>query len=322
MGRVKTIGLLALLTAMALAGCAEEAGPPAERTGPESIEDLDLEATDTTGVIRGVVVDAAVVPIEGATIVLSPDGQSTTSAADGGFAFSNVEAGFQTMEVDAVGFTAVTVQVEVEAGVDRPDMVRVRLEPDYSELPMVEPYTFNGYIACSASTPAYRVAVCGALNIVTDILGQDPLTEDEFMTGFEIGLYPEFIQAEMDWRGTQPTSNYLSLTVEHSAEDGADIGGVSGESPLILSAGNETITAAGMHTAKWMQQRVFNYEVPATTPPVPVCGIPNPVHGGTMCAKGLGLTTDQKFQIFTHVFYRFTPEEGWTFIEDGSPPLP
>ena len=180
----------------------------------------------------------------------------------------------------------------------------------------------NGFIACSASTPAYRVAACGALNIVTDLLGQDPLTEDEFIAGFEIGAYPDFVQAEMVWRSTQPAGDYLQLTAEVSPTDGADIGSVNGQSPLVLKADNATITAAGMHTSKYMQQRVFNMEHEATTPPVPVCDIPNPVHGGTMCAKGLGLTLDQKFQVFTHVFHKFVPEESWLFIESGSPQVP
>ena len=166
------------------------------------------------------------------------------------------------------------------------------------------------------------MAACGALNIVTDLLGQDPLTEDEFIAGFEIGAYPDFVQAEMVWRSTQPAGDYLQLTAEVSPTDGADIGSVNGQSPLVLKADNATITAAGMHTSKYMQQRVFNMEHEATTPPVPVCDIPNPVHGGTMCAKGLGLTLDQKFQVFTHVFHKFVPEESWLFIESGSPQVP
>ncbi|MGB1586558.1 MAG: carboxypeptidase-like regulatory domain-containing protein [Thermoplasmatota archaeon] len=318
---MNVLGLIAVLAATMLAGCAEEL-PQEEPEGPESLENLDLQADEDSGVIRGVIVDEAIVPVGGATIVLAENGRSTESSEDGGFGFGDVEPGFHTMNIDAIGFEAVSVQVEVEAGINTPPIVKVQLTPDFSELPYVEALTFNGFIACSASTPAYRVAVCGALNIVTDLAGQPPLTDDEFIAGFDIGLYPDFIQAEMVWRSTQPAGDFLQLTAEVSPTDGEDIGSVNGVSPLILQADNATIAAAGMDTSGFMQQRVFNMEHEATTPPVEVCDIPNPVHGGTMCAKGFGLTVDQKFQVFTHVFHKFLPQDGWLFIEDGAPTVP
>ena len=314
------MAVLLTLSAVVLAGCAEEI-PEEAPEGPASLEALDLEADEGKGVIRGVVVDTSIVPVAGATVSLT-DGRTTESQDDGGFGFGNVEPGFHTLEVDALGFHSVSVQVEVEAGDELPPVIKVQLTADFSELPYVEPLTFNGFISCSGSTPAYRVAICSVPNIVTDILGQPPLTDDQFIAGFDIGMYPEFVQAEMVWKSTQPAGDFLQLTAEVSPTDGEDIGSVNGVSPLVLKADNETIPAAGMHTSKFLQQRVFNMEHEATTPPVPVCDIPNPVHGGTMCAKGVGLTIDQKFQVFTHVFHKFVPDEDWLFIEDGSPDVP
>lgn len=316
---MRILFLAVALMAVTLAGCAEEPNDVVE--DPASFDQFDATATDTTGVIRGIVVDSTITPVPDVTITLD-DTLSVESAEDGAFAFGDVDPGVHVLEIDGIGYVKTSTTVEVEAGVDQPEIVKVLLERDESELPYFEAFTFNGFIQCSGSTPAYRVAICGAVNTVFDILGQAEPLDDEFMTGFAIDTYPDWVQAEMVWESTQPLGDQMTLTVEVSATDGADIGNAAGPSPLVVSADNATIAAAGMDTSGWMQQRVFNMEHPLTTPPVPVCDIPNPVHGGTMCAKGVGMTLDQKFEVFTHNFHGFLPPEGWMFIEQGTPVAP
>ena len=320
MGRVSTsLSLLLAFLGVAVAGCAEE-GAPAEQD--DGFDEFTLEATEETGIIRGVVVDETVTPVAGATIEIPSEGLSTTTSANGAFGFADLDPGVYQLRVDALGFAPTQTNAEVEAGVDKPEIVRVLLTKDASELPYVEAFTFNGFIQCSGSTPAYRVAYCGAVNLVFEIAGQEPPLQDEFIAGFDIDTHPDFIQSEMVWDSTQPLGEEMLLTVEVDPSDGNSIGTVSGQSPLILRADNATIAAAGMDTSGYMQQRVFNFEHPATTPPVPVCGVPNPVHGGDMCVKGFGMTIDQKFEVFTHNFHGFLPTDEWTFLDDGSPTPP
>lgn len=304
------------LCLVAFAGCTEE---PLDEVSDEPASFENLEATADTGVIRGVVLDETITPIAGATVKLQGLDAETTTDADGAFGFQGLPEGVYFLDVDAIGYGAAQSQADVVAGVNRPDVIKVLLVKDESELPFVEQFVFTGFIQCSGSTPAYRVAVCGAVNAVAEIAGQEPPLDDVFLAGFAIGLDPDFIQAEMVWESTQALGDRMQLTVEVDPTDGNDIGTGSGVSPVTVSANKEAIVAAGMDVSGYMQQRVFNMEHPATTPPVPVCGVPNPVHGGDMCVKGIGLTFDQRFEVFTHNFYRFTPAEGWTFVNDGAP---
>ncbi len=35
-----------------------------------------------------------------------------------------------------------------------------------------------------------------------------------------------------------------------------------------------------------------------------------------------GLALEQRFTVYTHLFYNFVPDGHWTFIADGAHPLP
>src|SRR5687767_9017090 len=86
-----------LMAATLLSGCTGGGGKPAQTTGPAAdFEDLDLKATETTGLIRGLVVDEAIRPVAGADVGTTlPDGsaRNTTSAADGAFGFDGLPPG-------------------------------------------------------------------------------------------------------------------------------------------------------------------------------------------------------------------------------------
>lgn len=75
-----------------LAGCSQ-GGSPDE--ADVNLPDLGLEATATTGLIRGVVVDEAIRPIEGAKISLQAGSasQETTTTPEGAFGFDGLEPG-------------------------------------------------------------------------------------------------------------------------------------------------------------------------------------------------------------------------------------
>ena len=81
---------LALLLMATLAGCADESAPAAP--DEPAFDGFDLEATDDTGIIRGVVVDQAIVPIAEATVTLQ-SGEQTESNEGGAFGFAALEPG-------------------------------------------------------------------------------------------------------------------------------------------------------------------------------------------------------------------------------------
>lgn len=305
--------LAASLLMMSLAGCAEEA--PTEEGGGE-FDDLDLQAGEDTGLIRGVVVDAAVVPVQGATVTLDgPGGPTATTNAAGAFGFSDVEPGIHQLLVDRTGYVATQTSVDVKAGVEQPPVVKVLLEHDANELPYVQAFHFQGYIECSVTSPAYRVAVCS-------LPGLSSVTDDEFLAVYEIQQDPRWVQAEMVWESTQALGDHMLLNVEVSAARETTVKEGNGTSPLVVTGYREDIERSGMATSGIMQQRVFNFQKPETTPPVPVCGIPDPINGGSYCARGVGATVSQSFEVFTHVAYRFQPADGWQFTVDGAPTVP
>lgn len=317
--RVSVAAILAVAM-LTLAGCAEEGTPTDD--DQDTFEGFNLTSQEDTGIIRGVVVDSAVVPISDATVTLGPDGPTAVTNVDGAFGFSDVEPGLHQVMVEKLGYVTTQTTVDVKANIADPPVLKILFERDPSKTPYVQAFQFAGYIECSGSTPAYRVAICNVPNIATDILGQPSLMADVFIAEHEIGLGPKFVQSEMIWESTQSLGDRMLLVAEVDPEDGNGIGDANGTSPLLVTAHEQVINDAGMDVSGVLQIRVFNFEHPATTPPVPVCGVPNYVHGGDMCLKGAGLTLSQNFEVFSHLTFQFTPPEGWQFTVDGAPVVP
>src|SRR5688572_21410353 len=88
---------LLLLAATALAGCSGDASPkdrePAVPDG--AFDGLNVKPTDETGIVRGVVVDEAIAPLEAAKVTLQGPGgsQETETNALGAFGFDGLEPG-------------------------------------------------------------------------------------------------------------------------------------------------------------------------------------------------------------------------------------
>lgn len=73
--------------------------------------------------------------------------------------------------------------------------------------------------------------------------------------------------------------------------------------------------------------RVFNQHNDGTAPedhaPDPTDGddcYDRPALGG--CMRGAGVTIQQDFTVYTHVFYGYAPPAGWLFHETGAVPGP
>jgi len=300
--------LVALLAAAALAGCAGNSPDGEADTGPE-FDDLGLEATSSTGVIRGVVVDDAIRPVAGATVTLQGDApREATTTAVGTFGFDGLQAGTYFLEVTKPGYFAAQQSADVVAGVAEPAIVKVLLQVDAANTPYYEAYVFEGYIECSGTFVAVGFAACSAVNLVTDIAGAGNLTQDNFATTYDVARTPDWIQSEMVWDSTQALGGEMSVMYSWG-----DCGGflcdhgVSGSSPLLLTANAEEIAeindgelGAGDDE---LFVRVFNEGLSETQVGV----------GG-----GLGLTFQQRFTVFTHIFYGYAPTDGWR-ISAGDP---
>ena len=284
------------LVAVALAGCADDPSAPANG---DDVKFDDVDVPDDKGIIRGIVFDAAITPIEGATIKIQGNGMETKSNADGAFLFTDLEPGTYFLDVSRLGYTSVQTSADVVAGVEKPAILKVQLAADASNLPYTEQYQFEGFMECTATTPAVGANVCG---LVDDFLAAGL---DDSQVRYPFSGTPMWAQTELVWESSQPLGDALSLMYSYG-----DCGSgfycdheVEGPSVLTVTA-NQTVLEDIVAQEGELYIRVFGTE--------------SAQGEGT----GLGATTEQRFTHYTTIFYGFTPEPGWLFTRDGPHPVP
>lgn len=279
-----------LASAVLLAGCADV---PAPAPADADFSDLDLQATDTTGVLRGVVVDARISPVEGATVRLQGVDATTTTTPEGTFGFSDLEPGTYFLTASKAGWTQVQQSATVVAGVRQPPVVRVLLEPVPDLLPRFEVQQQSGFLACGAATLLTVHALCNDL----------ALNEDTSYLRFDLGGTPDWFQTELVWESTQPLGSNLYQINYVTAADGSftgdRIGEGIGESPMVHGSGREAAEAVGLG-ANGVTVGVFS--------------------GGPVLETGVAV--DQRFDVYVVTFHNFTPDEGYVFVRDGPPTVP
>ncbi len=300
---------LALLLIASLAGCADATAPETE---DEVLLDEELQATETTGVIRGVVVDATIAPIPGVTVVIGSQEMQATTNENGAFGFQGLEPGFYVLEASKPGHVPVTTQAEVLAGVDTPPAIRILMEADAASVPRADLYKFDGMVKCGLS----YIAACGAFAIVGIDVG------DSFMATFELPSPPQHITMEALWKGTQPTGDEFQLRLGHTPAGPDTVDDTAtGPSPQQAQINATVVAAAGIGAGNDLVGRMFVWDMEGT-------GIEEntgqcvPVPTITQWCQGPGAAIDQKFELFTHAFYNFSPDEGWQFSYDGEPVPP
>ena len=293
------VWVTAVAIALMLAGCAEETPEPIEE---DFTLEEDLEATETTGVIRGVVVDSAIVPIVGATITISTTGQSTATNEDGAFGFDGLEPGTYFFEVTKLGYAPVQQSADVEAGVAQPPVVRVQMLPDESFVdPYSEMFQYDGFYQCGTSV----VVVCAAPGILLGFFGQpDPIGIDSSAVTFYWETTPEFVQTEMVWDSTQTLSPELLMqqeALDTACEGDTLLKNTEGESPLRSRVNRTNLDRTDIGGE---------------------CGIYYSIFAGGAQGTPAGFSIEQKFTWYVTSFYGFEPDEDWWFIHDGFHPAP
>lgn len=286
-----------LLIATALAGCAEDA-PLVEEEG--TLSDETLVATETTGIIRGVVVDQAIVPVAGATVQLVGQSKETTTAEDGSFGFADLEPGTYFLEVRKVSYDSVQASADVVAGVKAPKIVRVQLQINPSAAPYVTASQYAANLLCGLSVDVTAFG-CSVFRPA------DPYVPENNAEVKEYDILPDWMQVEMIWESTQPLGQALLLNIAHCCDNGniGANGTQSGVSPLTAWVTGGEMEAAGV-LEDGTETRVF----------------PTGLDGTQVIGFGLGAVLDQQVEWFTTEFHNFVPASGWTFIADGAHPIP
>lgn len=259
-----------LLLAALLAGCSQDAEP-----------EVPSLVSDTTGLIRGVVVDPAVVPIEGARVTLQ-DGTSTTTDPSGAFQFTEVPGGVHALIISKQGFSDVASTATVRPADAAPPVLKIQMSPDASTASFVESEVFSGFVERAATAGTARYGASDAPDQFFDIV-------------------PTWFQAEMVWRSTQALGDRMDLTFisfEEGAATGQAFARAIGPSPLANGVSRDQMVEANIGGENRLALAIFT----ATNDPVPA-----------------GVTVDQPYDLFLHRFYGFAPPEGWQFSQDGLP---
>lgn len=318
---------LAATVLILLAGCASS-GDSVSDEEQAAFEDLDLAATETTGLIRGVVVDEAIRPLVGATVeARGPNGEdlSATTGEVGAFGFDGLQPGTYFLKVRKLGYHEVQQSAEVVAGVAEPAAVKVVLPADAAGIPYSVTLSWDGFVQCSTDA----VAACAGPDAASQVTclatsgGQPPIppspvpvcmgnvTGEDFDEWFLIDGVPTFVQVEMAWESTQTVSKTFSINVRAAERETYlggfyefSIDGASGPSPLTVKVDEEEIEDSELGNRTGLITAVFSGAAEG-----------NPTGIG-------GFMVQQRFSVFVTVFYGYTPPEDWTFVATGEVPPP
>ena len=293
-----------LLLLSLLAGCSA----PAKKGEPPgaNFSDLKLEATATTGVLRGLVVDQAIRPIGGANVTVTPGTLAAKTTANGTFGFDGLQPGTYFIHVTKVGFSPVQSSADVVAGVAAPPLVRIQLVATPSTAPYVEAFHFTGFLTFGAAV--------FATSIGTTILGPvaDALN-DQSIWVLNFTVLPMWSQGELVWQQTQPLGGDFiwEMTDTSNTHYGYR---ETGPSPALAYWNTSVLVEHNKTTLDpnvGIAYRFFGG-------PHPLCTTPPPVPSNFGC----GVTLQQKAEVYIHNFYNFVPPAGWRFTKDGDPVPP
>jgi len=241
------------------------------------------------GSLHGVTVSEAIVPLAGVTVTLQPGGRNATSDAAGSFAIDGLAPGGYTLVAHLARYQDAQTAVQVEPGAAGPP-VRIVLAADQAALAYVEAYSFEGAIDESFNVAGAR--------------GNSGSTTAAYNMSARA---PDFIQSEMVWESTQSFGSDLDLTAV--ANDGnatiPDFAEVEGPSPLLMKINGSLIQQYHLGPKVRFELWVFSGQAQE---PVP--------------GRGVGVAANQRFAIYTHMFYGYLPPDAWRFSSDGDPPPP
>ncbi|MHB8633794.1 MAG: carboxypeptidase-like regulatory domain-containing protein [Thermoplasmatota archaeon] len=299
-----------------LAGCSSK---PAATQGPDCSDPHNAQdplcTHSSTGSIRGVVTDAAIHPLAGVQVTVPLQGKPTLVAnttAAGSFGFSGLAPGTYFVQAVKPGFSPTQTSVDVVAG-EIPKVTKIVMAADMTTKPYYEVYHYQGFIECSVNFVVNGLAACSVPNAGC---GQAPgapcnVTDDRFLVSYVPSGTLAWAQSEMVWQSTQQTGNQMDLLYTDFSNNNIDnYEDHTGSSPDVVHA-NASVLAKHVSASNPLTIRVFAGYVNGTGPgaaPQDCCGA-----GGAV---------EQQFDIYTVLFYGFTPPPGYLFIQDGEPHPP
>lgn len=324
------LGLACLLIVTALAGCADGAESTENDEGP------GVGATATTGGIRGVVVDNAIVPIPGVSVRLQDTELATQTDQDGLFVFSGLEPGTYFVEATHPFYSTQQASTVVKAGVDRPDALRIQLTQIIFDEPQMVPLYLEGYIFCSSNSPVGLSEECGegvgspeSTCSIPEALLDDcygiPDVDNPIMPGERLGKNPSNMPGQ-EWHVEVP--GMVTMIVEQSWKPSVSVGvgGQNGAFRTFVSenwvcdpfcredyefnGGRGTVSSSPMYIRVDMSDHK-DYTYNATTR----------FTSFTYAGDETGVLLEQPYDLFVHTFHLLPAPEGWSIANGDENPF-
>ncbi len=312
-----------LLLAVSLAGCSDSA-PPTQEVDPDGPP--EVEVTSTTGGIRGVVVDQAILTVADATVLVKETGDETITDANGVFLFSGLAAGTYTLEATKPLYDTVQATAIVEAGVKNPDAVKIQLTRLTNQNPYAPTFTYNGYLFCSINIVVPELTYllseeCGEGVGVPGVgrVGGNPDNNAQIDFGIDSGLAVTMM-AEVVWEpslsvgpsGSQSGAFNMGIYTDFVCDPGCgwsnQIDRKNGGSPLILRSDDGESPGLGMSgDIASFPEAGFNEDTAFST-------------FTWASSEETGILIEQPFKMYQTTSYLLPLPEGWAFTNDDSDP--
>ncbi len=331
---VRSLVVAGSLLVVVFAGCAGS-DPGTSSSDIATFDDLGGHATETTGLIRGVVVDTAVVPIPSASVSISgPSKSNLTADTQGRFLIDGLAPGTYFVKAKAPLYHESSTSVEVVAGVNEPPVTKVQLAPFFSQKPYHLSDKKNGYFDCSqnGASPFYSSSNCLADPCPTRV---DPATCNQLPTAMmnnitnqnrewhmDVGPGWQSIVLEMQWtptaQGTSPRMGMVVSTYKPLRNPAHSFANVQMSSPLLIRLDtNVTHPTAGTTVEPFKipvegMDRV-SYFVSARADANAPCII-------AVCVPP-GIALQQSFTVIWHQFYYGIVKPDWSFLKGDKPPF-
>lgn len=295
-----------------LAGCSGGGGGE----GEGSFDDLKGTASETTGILRGVVVDDRIVPIVGAVIDLRGTSERPNATTDdqGRFLFSELDPGTYFLQVTSPLHKAIQASADVVAGDEEPEVVRIQLERLFTQDPFSVQVQHEGYFQCSQAGASwyYSSSNCqdGVFGPAADTVPTATSQDREWHA--DVGPGWQVIVFEMEWAPTSDsTSKNMGMVVStyKPERDGEHwFAEFEGSTPIRgqIDVGVEHESAGRIEPTM-----------------IPAEGMTNMSFFVSVREDGdvPGIAYNQQFKVYVTMFHYGRPPEGWSLVAGDALPF-
>jgi hypothetical protein len=301
-----------------LAGCSG-ADPEAKGdTGGADFTDIEVEVSEESGVILGVVVDDVIKPVAGANVTARGGSVNVTTSTDdsGRFVFDDLVPGTYFVAATASLHHPGQTSVDVKAGEREPRITRIQLERFFTQEPYMAPtISHDGFFQCSQNGLSAFYSSSNCMDGITGSYGTDEtsnLTRQDREWHMDVGPGWQTIVFEMTWTpsayATSPRMGLVVSTYKPTRDTAHSFANYASASPMYFtldpyekgpgaaSVDPETIPEEGMADVSFFAS----------------------VRGEPPTNRAVAI--NQQFRVFASQFYYGVPPEGWSFVNgDGDP---